>query len=302
MADTRTIPWWKADQQQSGLSTDLEHDIVVQREAIPLVFVPGIMGTRLRRSGTSGTGTGTNGLPNLRWDPGDGGFMWKHYIGAGGAERRRLVVGEPAEYFDPGFLEVDNTNPVRDGFYGIMKDYTKFLNPLKNHDWGDLAKIFEFPVYAVGYNWSDSNENSGRKLVDRIKEIIAEAKDVTGLCEKVILITHSMGGIVSRAASELAGGRSLIIGIVHGVQPVTGAPAAYWRMKAGFEGTDSLGMVQKALGNNGPKVTAVLGNIPGGLQLLPTKNHRNNHNQAFWLTLRNDDGVFFTAPKHGDPY
>src|SRR5450759_2344349 len=117
-----------------------------------------------------------------------------------------------------------------------MDDYCDdFLKPLKKHDWGDLGRIFEFPVYAVGYNWTESAGTAGEKLAARITEIIAEANDIVGFCEKVILISHSMGGLVSRWASEKAGAAGSILGIVHGVQPITGAPVAYWRIKAGFE-------------------------------------------------------------------
>jgi triacylglycerol esterase/lipase EstA (alpha/beta hydrolase family) len=55
-------------------------------------------------------------------------------------------------------------------------------------------------------------------------------------CEKVILVTHSMGGLVARYYSELLDGdfgQKNILGIVHGVMPDRGAPMAYKRMKAG---------------------------------------------------------------------
>ena len=301
MPKPHDIEWYEVDKAVSGLETDVEHEIRVQREAIPLVFIPGIMGSRLRRAGTDGKGKGADGLPNLRWDPSDSFFMISNFVGVDGAQRRRLCIGTPEQNFDPGYLEVDNTKPVKDGFGGIMKDYLKFLNPLKKHDWGPLAKVFEFPVYAVGYNWTDSNENSGNMLLGRINEIIAEAKGVTGLCKKVILITHSMGGIVARAASELLQGRNIILGIIHGVQPVTGTPAAYWRMKAGFEGSDSLGIAQSALGNTGPKVTAILGNIPGGLELLPNKLHRDNSNRTAWIAIREGKNIVLSLPQQ-DPY
>jgi hypothetical protein len=118
------------------------------------------------------------------------------------------------------------------------------------------------------------------------------------MCEKVILVTHSMGGIVARSASELHGAQAKILGIVHGVQPVTGAPAAYWRMKAGFEG---LGPTSRILGNAGPNVTPVLGNIPGGLQLLPNKNHRANNGNHEWLTVTENGNTLLALPK-ADPY
>src|SRR5581483_804979 len=160
----------------------------------------------------------------------------------------------------------------------------------QTNDWGPLAKLFEFPVYAIGYNWSDDPANAGQWVAQKIADIIDEGKKTVGRCEKVILITHSMGGIVGRAASELCGAQSSILGIVHGVQPATGSPAAYWRMKAGFEG-GIIGLEQSVLGNSGPKVTCILGNIPGGLALLPTKNHLNNAKEKAWLNIRDGDAV-----------
>lgn len=294
MAEQRTINWYDVDQVIDGLETDIEHEIRVQREAIPLIFVPGIMGSRLRRSGTNGTGE-ANGLPNMRWEPGKGGWMLKHYSGESPLHRRNMLVGSR---FDANFLEVDNSNPIGDGFPGIMEHYREFLNQLKTRDWGLLHKIFEFPVYASGYNWTDSSLESGRKLAQRIMQIKDEAREITGLCEKVILITHSMGGIVARSASELHGARDSILGIIHGVQPVTGAPAAYWRMKAGFEGAS---LTSRVLGNSGPGVTAILGNIPGGLQLLPNKLHRTVGGAREWLTITQGGTVTRRLPA-SDPY
>jgi pimeloyl-ACP methyl ester carboxylesterase len=302
MGTTRTVKWDKVDQVFSGLKTELVHEIRVQREAIPLVFVPGIMGTRLRVAGTDGKGKGADTLPNLRWDPSSTWFMLKNFFGADPQHRMLMLVGP--DDFSSGFLEVDDANPVSNGFHGIFDQYcNNFLNPLIKHDWGALRKIFEFPVYAVGYNWTDSNENSGKRLASRITAIIAEAKGVTGLCEKVILITHSMGGLVSRAASELHDAKGKILGIVHGVQPASGSPAAYWRIKGGFEGKWSASM---ALGHSGPEVAPVLGNIPGGLELLPNKLYRTNptteHPDGLpgWLNI---SGVQPRAPlPKSDPY
>jgi PGAP1-like protein len=304
MPATRTIPWWQVDKQISDLGTDQEYLIKVQREAIPLVFLPGIMGTRLRKAGTDGTGKGPDGLPNMRWDPSRPVWMLRNVGKLNGPERKAFLVGKA---FNPGFLEVANANPVGDGFEGIMSAYVKkFLKPLKEHDWGALNKIFEFPVYAVGYNWSDDNANSGRKLAARIKDIIKEAKATTGICDKVILISHSMGGLVSRWASLMAGAQGSVLGIIHGVQPVTGAPAAYWRMKAGFE---ALGfwnftgrIASRVLGNSGPNVTPVLANVPGGLELLPNNHFKPNEKSAAWLLPNRGGDKEISLPKNQDPY
>jgi hypothetical protein len=69
-------------------------------------------------------------------------------------------------------------------------------------------------------------------------------------------------------------------------------------MKAGFEG---LGPTSRVLGNAGPNVTPVLGNIPGGLQLLPNKLHRANNGSHEWLTVTEKGKTLLALPK-ADPY
>ena len=297
---SKKVNWWEVDKKLSGLETDVEHEINVQREAIPLIFVPGIMGSRLRRGGQPSAGNGADGLPNMRWDPSNAAFMAKNYLYRYAARRKKMIIGDR---FNPGFLEVANLDPVGDGFEGIMDAYRPFLVTLRTRSWGALGKLFEFPVYAFGYNWTDSAEKAGAKLAARIPEIIAEAKDVVGACEKVILITHSMGGLVSRACSELSGARGNILGIVHGVQPVTGSGAAYWRIKAGFEGDK---LPSGVLGNDGKDVTVALGNSPGGLQLLPNKHHRTNAGEVAWLRVTKDgvvyDGLALPRTDPPNPY
>ena len=280
------IPWYKFADEVKDLKTDVAYQLQVIREAIPLIFVPGLMGTRLRVKKTK----------EMRWDP-----SWpicyiaRKYCGQDGAYRKKRLVGDR---FDANYLEPVNDDPIGDGFKAIMAAYcTGFLNGLKkpgaavasavggNGDWGPLSKIFEFPVYAFGYNWTDDNAHSGAMLVNRIEKIIEEARGVTGLCEKVILITHSMGGLVARWASK-AGAESSILGIIHGVQPATGAPSAYWRMKAGFEGDP---IVSAVFGSTGPTVTPLFANCPSILQLLPNKLHRTNGGANDWLRITNSN-------------
>lgn len=300
MPKKHPIPWHQVEQFLQGLETGDRHDIEVQREAIPLVFVPGIMGTHLRRTGTDGTGE-TDDVPNTRWNPSATGWVLKNLVFADGADRRRLIIGQPHEHFQPDYLEPDEANPPGDGWKGIMTDYHKFLERLRKNDWGALTKFFDFPVYALGFNWTADIKASAPLRLKRIDEIIKESEAITGYCRKVILITHSMGGLLARSISELAGGRDRIAGIVHGVQPANGAPTAYWRMKCGFEGFDSLGLVQRALGNSGPKVTSILGNIPGGLQLLPNKVHTTVAGAKEWFTITEDGATVLSLPTR-DPY
>lgn len=296
----KVVSWFELKQTFSNLNTNIKHKFEVQREAIPLVFLPGIMGSCLRVAGTNGEGNSENGLPNLRWNPSSSYWMWSNYSGISGAERRRMVIGPDGEGFNQNLLEVHNSNPVGNGFQGVGESsYHDFLAFLQNGEhWGPLCKLFDFPVYAIGYNWTDTNLNNGKKVAKRIDEIIDEAKKVTGSCEKVIIITHSMGGLVGRSASELAGAKSKILGIVHGVQPVTGSCGAFWRVKAGFEG---MGPTSRVLGNSGKNVTPILGNMPGGLELLPNHIYKDNSGNKQWLSVKEDSSVTLSLPL-SDPY
>src|SRR5690554_1708010 len=88
------------------------------------------------------------------------------------------------------------------------------------------------PVYACGYNWLASNNSAARQLRDRIRHVIA-VESRRGRCEQVLLVTHSMGGLVARRCASLPGMEGLIAGIVHGVMPAAGAAVAYRRCKVG---------------------------------------------------------------------
>ncbi|WP_238587465.1 GPI inositol-deacylase [Cupriavidus sp. IDO] len=115
------------------------------------------------------------------------------------------------------------------------------------------------------------------------------------LAERVIVVTHSMGGLVSRALTEIHH-CDKVLGVSHGVQPATGAPATYKRMRAGFEGVE-----QVILGRNAAEVVGILSQAPGGLELLPTADYNDGKP---WLKVRERKGGKETLalPKNGDPY
>lgn len=163
---------------------------------------------------------------------------------------------------------------------------------------GRMGEIY-FPVYACGYNWLKSNEESAKRVVARVEEIEARIKDncYYSYSGQVILVTHSMGGLVGRRAAQLLGKK--VLGVVHGVQPVTGAPAVYRRFKAGTE-TDGFFDLAGAgaavvLGWDAADVTCVLGNSPGPMELLPTKDYG-----AGWLQITDGDKTISLPEK--DPY
>ncbi|WP_279047052.1 esterase/lipase family protein [Cedecea davisae] len=122
---------------------------------------------------------------------------------------------------------------------------------------------FLYPLHVFGYNWLQSNADSAEKLGAYIRKVLGDYHGRLAV-NKVILVTHSMGGLVARHYSENIKGQSNILGIVHGVMPDLGSPAAYRRMKTGERGI--IGMI---IGDNAEKLMPVLAQSPGPLQLLP---------------------------------
>ncbi|PXV61561.1 hypothetical protein SAMN04487785_103279 [Dyella jiangningensis] len=165
----------------------------------------------------------------------------------------------------------------------------------------DLQKraMYLMPVYACGYNWLDSNEKAAERLATRIDEII---RRYGSRCTQVVVVTHSMGGLVTRRCAMLPGMASKIAGVVHGVMPAVGAAVAYRRCKVGMadESSSFFGkMGALAIGNSGREVTAVFAQAPGALQLLPS-----GHYPAGWLRLCDEHGrpAMPPQPTADDPY
>jgi hypothetical protein len=182
------------------------------------------------------------------------------------------------------------------------------LKPLTEDELKEVATRCWFAVYALGYNWLQSNGDSAKIVATRINQIMLDLKQSGYECNQVIIVTHSMGGLVGRALVHPSYGnlKEKVLGIVHGVMPAIGAPAAYKRMRAGFE-DPGMGSVRpsvieasigaKVAGNYGSEVTAVLANAQGGLELLPTEAYGNG-----WLRVRHNGRDLESWPKQGDPY
>ncbi|MBB3212205.1 pimeloyl-ACP methyl ester carboxylesterase [Herbaspirillum sp. Sphag1AN] len=163
------------------------------------------------------------------------------------------------------------------------------IEPLTFDEVG-LSYRYQFPVHAVGYNWLQSNSDSAIRLEAKIDEFIAYYNR-TYVCQNVILVTHSMGGLVARFCTEELAQRDKVLGVVHGVMPATGAATAYKRVKAGVEGVAGI-----VVGDDAAKVTAVFAQAPGPLQLLPSREYGNG-----WLKIKNGDQRI-SLPLHNDPY
>ena len=153
---------------------------------------------------------------------------------------------------------------------------------------------YQYPVYACGYNWTQSNELSGERLKNRVLEIIDFWTQRKFDCKQVILVTHSMGGLVARACAKQIPDK--IVGVLHGVMPALGAPLAYRRMACGVEksspsadwkGNIAMEKFAEIAGDTTEKTTPTMATSCGPLELLP-----NHLYPGPWLlaSVRKPDG------------
>ncbi|VBB13294.1 esterase/lipase family protein [Burkholderia stabilis] len=172
---------------------------------------------------------------------------------------------------------------------------------------------YQYRVYAIGYNWLQSNEKSAQEVIhgsnftDKktgkitrlmgIKEIIDENHS-----GKAIILTHSMGGLVARMAIAMHGGAGMMHGVFHNVLPATGAPIAAKRFRTGGGSEGGVnGFINGALlGSNADEFVAVAANAPGPLELLPMPDYHNG--EAWWIFSRLDGTPVMKLPKEGNTY
>ena len=315
--DHRGTPIWKSVLTPPDDTFALVYAIPTR--VIPVIFVPGVMGSNLKPKRDKGE----------RWRM-DSKLTAAAWITKNPKQRKTFLRPEAMVVDDDGKVPTDMKLPAQElkrrgwGEIAAMS-YGPALRWLEEHlndyeqcrqgqrvqlmqqglgaDVGESALTYDevrlsyryrFPVHAFGYNWLDDNAQSAQALGRRIDEIIERyARADRMRCEKVILVTHSMGGLVARHCCEVLGWRDKIYGIVHGVMPATGAAAVYRRMKAGTEGTWGVAQV---LGADAAEVTAVLSGAPGPLQLLPSPEYGNG-----WLKIR-AGAQELALPQQGDPY
>ena len=171
---------------------------------------------------------------------------------------------------------------------------------------------FLYPLHVFGYNWLEDNAVSAEKLVNYIDKTLqdyqSDEKHGHGLAvNKVILVTHSMGGLVARYAmnppddATFAGCQNKVLGVVHGVIPDLGSPAAYRRMKVGGKQEGAAGIV---MGKSAEELMPVLARAPAPLQLLPAPNYTSNVQSKAWFSVEkgNEDGSDLLLPQKGDPF
>ena len=116
------------------------------------------------------------------------------------ADRKALLVGASfkSEYLevitdDPEhnkkFAHTQDTERAARGWGGVSwGSYGPFLEALQQYDYSSawdepMRHCFEHPVHVFGYNWTASNDDSGKKLAAYIDEVIKKYKAMGRICE-----------------------------------------------------------------------------------------------------------------------
>lgn len=289
---------------------------LVSRRVIPVVFVPGVMGSNLADKDEQDNPVWLldSVLTVIGWmdesaeerktilDPNETIVYGKGKLPTGSTlsteEMQRRGWGEVAYMSYGEFLAwleeaLNDTHQWQTGIRSTLLDEVKAREigvAALTREEAALSYKYRYPVHAVGYNWLQSNEDSAKRLGARVNAFMAFYRSKGFMCDRAILVTHSMGGLVGRYFTESMGGKEVILGVVNGVMPATGAAVAYKRVKAGTEG--SAGTV---IGRKAAEVTAVFAQAPGPLQLLPTPEYGTH-----WLKIR--DGNRMVSLPRSDPY
>lgn len=276
----------------------------IDHRVTPILFVPGVMGTRLNIVG--GADWDPDSKPNmLLWATNDRRQIVKALTSETpavpaidlGSELREEILNNlelkiqavpafagPAVFQDPtdlngmalDFYRWRGWGQVSWKFYGpILKALQLALNPPRQLP-------LRHPVWVYGYDWRQCNQDSGRFLIAKIYAVLAAHPKA----KQVIIVTHSMGGLVCRSAL-LDGALDAVAGVVHTVQPSCGTPVAYrrfhtgalpWTLDAPGENAESLdwataGVLSAIQGFKARDYAATQSGLRGPLQLLPSNDY-----------------------------
>ena len=166
------------------------------REAMPdvVVLLPGITGSALHKDGSMVWGWSGKAALKALWDGGEG---MTDALALHGDDPALDDLGDgvtatkvvPDLHLLPGVWKIDGYTKVAETIRGAFE-----VEPGRN--------FFEFP-----YDWRRDNRVAARKLARQTHDWLAAWRTTSGNADaKLILVAHSMGGLVSRYFLEVLGG------------------------------------------------------------------------------------------------
>lgn len=221
-----------------------------------LIFLPGIMGSELRKDGKPAWAL--SGVP-----------VWQYLAAlrlALGGSLNTLVLRDDDWQKDDLGDGVTASNVINDlhGVPGIVQSagYSDILTAIPKAFSGVRQGAIANPqpnqnFFPFPYDWRRDNRANARKLQQFVERQLPRWRQSSGATDaKVILIGHSMGGLVARFYMEVLGGWKDTIGLLTVGTPHRGA----------LNAVDALGNGIKKLGID---MTAVARSLTSLYQLLP---------------------------------
>jgi pimeloyl-ACP methyl ester carboxylesterase len=176
----------------------------------PLIFVPGISASALAKK----IKTNTN---EEQWQ-----YFWPPPWNLPPQEQNKIMLD--------GLLSDIRSNPDDPisvkamGLYPLTYDY--LINALELWGYRQNVNFWIFP-----YDWRQSNRISGKLLADFIRDNVSKSNSTQG-DGGVDIISHSMGGFVTRAAALLY--KAPINRAVYIASPHYGCPLSYFTLHTGI--------------------------------------------------------------------
>lgn len=227
---------------------------VVGRDVV--VVVPGILGSTLRKDG------------ELVWAPSAGAVTQAIHTLGRSVRGLKLPEGIGEAAPEDGVQAVDVIQGVHllPGIwsasigYGTLLwhlEHTCALIPEQPHEPDLLANLITFP-----YDWRLSNRVNGRRLATRVTPVLERWRAQGGpfADAKLVLVCHSMGGLVARWYVEQAGGAEVTRKLVTIGTPHRGAVKALAQLVNG---------VHKGIGPLKADLTELAWSMPSMYELLP---------------------------------
>jgi pimeloyl-ACP methyl ester carboxylesterase len=235
----------------------------------PIVFFPGVMGSRLYFESSQKFWDPDSNWRMLRWLP-----QWP--FRSDEDNRLQLNAREPAGVLiDPSSGSVP-ASMVPYGWGGVpWKFYGSYLQRLQT-----LAA--DGKAFAVGYDWRQDIRWLGEYAAQNLNACL----ESTGAA-RLWLVAHSMGALVVRAA--LLTDPTLVPRVdkvVFVCPPIAGAVVLYRRLFTGMVsgldgGLGDLGF-RMVLGNSREAFVGNMSGLPGPMQLLPGPSFPRDETQRFW--------------------
>ena len=240
----------------------------IQTVLLPIVFLPGVAGTQLSLR-TSGRGYRVPDKYEEVWvfDPN----QKREHLALNEDGRTPKIAGSNRSIVAGPTLSSWPTN-----FYGGLRDFL--------HKGGYVAsagaakqprQYFEFP-----YDWRLSNDSHFAALDKRIDEALKENPKAG----KVVLLAHSMGGLIARAYLLSSSQRAMRVDKLITIgTPYWGAPKPYYGAISGYTfGNPSVRQ---------PLMKVLQQNWPAGYQLMPGYEFVYDLNNKRYLTLNESNRI-----------